>query len=158
MRMIRRIVCLPITIVLLLVIGCADPEKELANKILRMPIEQRAGELSQLSAKQQVDVYLYVYRRTEPPVILAGELAKNWRATLPSITSRLENEQNETSIAALMLALSAVSSQYCSLAERNDVLAVAQQAVSRIGPPYRDLAERQLSLMKHPEKQLPPCR
>jgi len=56
-----------------------------------------------------------------------------------------------------MLALSAISSQYCSLAERNDVLVVAKQAVSRIGPPYRDLADRQLNLMKHPEKQLPPC-
>ena len=154
---IRRTVCLMIPTVLLTVVGCADPDKKLADKILTMHFDQRAVELSHLSGEQQVDLYLYVYRRTEPPVILAGELANNWRTTLPSITSRLENEQNETSTAALMLALSAISSQYCSLAERSDVLAVARQAVSRIGPPYRDLAERQLNLMKHPEKQLSPC-
>lgn len=152
-----RIVSLQIAILLLIAIGCANPEKKLADRVIRMPFEQRAVELSHLSGKEQVDLYLYIYHRTEPPVILAGELAKNWRTTLPSITSRLENEQNESSTAALMLALSAISSQYCSLAERYNVLAVAQQAVSRAGPPYKDLADRQLYLMKYPEKQLPPC-
>jgi len=57
---IRRIVCLPISIVFLIVIGCSDPDKELANKILRMPLEQRAVELSRLSGNQQVDIYLHL--------------------------------------------------------------------------------------------------
>lgn len=154
---VQRIVSLPILIVLLIVTGCTNPDKELADRILRTPREQRGLELSRLSGERQVDTYLYIYRRTEPPVILAGELAENWRTTLPSITSRLGKEANETSTVALMMALSAISSQYCSVADRKDVLTVAQQAVSRIGPPYKDLAERQLNRMEHPEKQLPPC-
>jgi hypothetical protein len=144
-------------VALLTVVGCGNPDAELTHQILNMPVEQRGVALSRLPGEKQVAVYLYAYNRTEPPVILAGELADNWRTTLPSITARLAREDKETSAVGLIMILSAISSQYCSLADRNDVLAVARQAVSKIGPPHRELAERQLNRMEHPEKQLSPC-
>jgi hypothetical protein len=148
----------PLWTILLISGGCKNPDKELATEILNLPREQRGVALSRLSGEKQVDVYLYGYRRMEPPVILAGELADNWRTTLQPITDRLAREDNETSAVSLIMILSAISSQYCSLANRDDVLAAATQALSKIKPPYSELAERQLRLMKTPEKQLPPCR
>jgi hypothetical protein len=148
----------PLWIILLIFSGCTNPDKELTNEILNKPREQRGVALSRLSGEKQVDVYLYAYRRMEPPVILAGELADNWRTTLQPVTVRLAREDNETSAVGLMMILSAISSQYCSLAKRDDVLTAATEAISKIRQPYSELAERQLRLMKTPEKQLPPCR
>lgn len=138
--------------------GCANPDKELTRELLSLPVEQRAQALSKFPAEKQLDLYMYAYNRMEPPVILAGEVARNWQTTLPVIKSRISTEKSDHLLAGLMMILSAMSSQYCSLAKRDDVLAVASQAVSKIGPPYRDLARKQLNEIRHPENQLPSCR
>jgi hypothetical protein len=137
--------------------GCADPTRKLTYEIVRTPPEQRATALSRLPAERQLDVYEYAYRRMEPSVILAGEVASNWRTTLPVITDRLARNNSEQSLVGLMMILSTVSSQNCSLAKRNDTLLAASQAVSKISPPYRELAERQLKKIKNPDSDLPPC-
>jgi hypothetical protein len=137
--------------------GCADSTRRLTYEIVSTPPEQRATVLSRLPAEKQLDVYEYAYRRMEPSVILAGEVASNWRTTLPAITDRLARNDSEQSLVGLMMILSAVSSQNCSLAKRNDTLLAASQAVSKISPPNRELAERQLKKIKNPDRDLPPC-
>jgi hypothetical protein len=128
------------------------------REIVKMPHEQREVVLSKLTGEEQIEVYLYAYTRMEPPVILAGEMASNWPSTLPVIAKRLKTEESETSLVGLMMVLSAISSHFCSLETNNDVLEGASQVVTKIKPPYRELADKQLKEMKEPNRQLPLCR
>lgn len=143
----------------LLLLSCdPPPERSTALRILEMPTEQRLRAMSELPPEKQVDVFLYAYTSVEPPKILAGEVAQNWKVTLPVIKDRLAKESRESYLDGLMLTLSAISARYCSLADRTDVLLVASRAVEKIGPPYRELADEQLARLKQPSADLPPCR
>jgi hypothetical protein len=157
MKMLRILDFLLRCIFLYSIGGCANPDRDLTREVIRLPVEERGQALSKFPAEKQLDLYMYAYTRMEPPVILAGEVASNWQTTLPVIKARLSTERYDHSLAGLMMILSAISSQYCSLAKRDDVLAVASQAVNKIEPPYRDLANEQLNQLMHPGKQLPPC-
>jgi len=152
------LICSCLGLFLTLISGCSNPDKEAAWEIIKMPTEQRGPALSRLAPEKQVDVFLYAYTQIEPPRILAGEVASNWKSTLPVVKNRLVSETNPPMLAGLMMILSAVSANYCALSEREDVLTAASQAVNKLGAPYRDLAEKQLKEIAHPEKQLPPCR
>lgn len=142
----------------LLLIGCEAPERVVTLRIIKLPAEQRLAAMSDLPAEKQVDVFLYAQSRVEPPISLAGEVAHNWRSTLPVIRDRLATESREDHLAGLMLALSAISSTFCSVSDRSDVIIAASAAVEKIGPPHRELAEEQLKRVKYPSAVLPPCR
>jgi hypothetical protein len=142
----------------LIVSGCRNPAKEATLEIIRMPAQQRERALSQLSPEQQLDVYVYADTKIDPPLILAQEIASNWKSTLPPVKNRLESETDGATLAGLVMILSAVSTDHCSLADREDVLSAASRAIAKIGIPYRELAEKQLREIAHPDNQLPPCR
>ena len=155
----RRLTSLCMCIVVLpaWISGCSNPDKEAAREIIRTPREQRGQALSRLSPEKQVDVFVYADTKVEPAVILAGEVARNWKSTLPIVKQRLASETDARTLAGMMMILSATSAQYCSLSGREDILSVASQAVSKIDPPYRDLADKQLKEITHPQNQLPFC-
>lgn len=145
-------------VLLALISGCSDPDRETAWKIIKMSPEQRIQALSRLAPEKQVDIFVYAYTRIEPPTILAGEVASNWKSTLPVVKQRLTSETDDRILAGMMMILSATSAQYCSLSDREDVLSAASQAANKIGAPYRDLAEKQLEKITHPQNRLSPCR
>jgi hypothetical protein len=144
-------------VLLTLISGCSNPDKEAAWEIIRTPSEQRGQALSRLTPEKQVDIFVYADTKIEPPLILAGEVASNWKSTLPVVKQRLASETDSRILAGMMMILSATSSQYCSLSDREDVLSAASQAVNKIGAPYRDLAEKQLKEITHPQNRLSPC-
>ncbi len=144
-------------VLLALISGCSNPDKEAAWAIIRTPSEQRGQALSRLTPEKQVDIFVYADTKIEPPLILAGEVASNWKSTLPIVKQRLASETDSRILAGMMMILSATSSQYCSLSDREDVLSAASQAVNKIGAPYRDLAEKQLKEITHPQNRLSPC-
>jgi hypothetical protein len=154
-----RLTSLSICLVVLVasISWCSNPDKEAAWEIIKTPQEQRGQALSKLSPEKQVDVFVYADTKIEPPVILAGEVASNWKSTLPVIKQRLVSETDGGTLAGMMMILSAVSAQYCSLSGREDVLSVASQAVDKIDAPYRDLAKKQLREITHPQNQLSRC-
>jgi hypothetical protein len=80
----------------------------------------------------------------------------NWKADLPIVKQRLASD-SDGRLAQLMPVLVAISSNYCSLAERKDVLSLVSQAIPRMGDLYRASAEEDLKRIVHPTKQLPPC-
>jgi hypothetical protein len=141
-----------------IIVGCTTPVGKKTREIVKMSHEQREVALSKLTGEEQIEIYLYAYNRMEPPVILAGEMASNWPSTLPVIAKRLKTEESETSLVGLMMILSTISSHFCSLETNNGVLASASYAVTKIRPPYRELADQQLKEMKEPNRQLPQCR
>jgi hypothetical protein len=144
-------------VLLALILGCSNPDKEAAWAIIRTPSEQRGQALSRLTPEKQVDIFVYADTKIEPPLILAGEVASNWKSTLPIVKQRLASETDSRILAGMMMILSATSSQYCSLSDREDVLSAASQAVNKIGAPYRDLAEKQLKEITQPQNRLSPC-
>jgi hypothetical protein len=140
-----------------LVGGCATPERQLTREIIETPVDKRASVLARFPADKQLDIFMYAYTKMEPPRILAGELASNWRTTLPVVKAHLMTDTDEVTLSGMMMILSAVSSQYCSLEDRSDILTAASQAVGKIRAPHRELAEQQLKQIAHPEMHLPPC-
>jgi hypothetical protein len=145
--------CVPLA----LASGCSYPDKEAAWEIIKMPPEQRGQALSRLSPEKQINIFVYANTKIEPPLILAGEVASNWKSTLPVVKQRLASETDARTLAGMMMILSVVSANYCSLSNREDVLSAASQAVNKLGEPYRDLAEKQLKEIAHPLNRLPPC-
>jgi hypothetical protein len=69
----------------------------------------------------------------------------------------MDTETNDNILSEYMMILEFISLDQCSFAERQDILDVAGRAVSRIHPPFRELAERQLQEIMKPKKKLPPC-
>lgn len=53
--------------------------------------------------------------------------------------------------------LVAISNDYCSLAERKDVLALVSQAIPRMGPLYQRSAEEDLKRITRPTQRLSSC-
>jgi hypothetical protein len=109
-----------------------------------------------MSPKKQLDVYMAAAMKLEPPIPYQGYLAANWRTVLPVVKERLASE-SDGRLAALMPILVIISGNFCSLAERNDVLSLISQAIPRVGELYRASVEEDLRKIAHPTKQLTPC-
>lgn len=153
----RVLILSAVSVLSAMVGGCSSPDERLARSVIRMTPEKRRATFSHLSPETEIYVYTYGYTRNEPPVILASEIAPNWKSVLPVLSVRLQSEHSEAALAGLLMILPVISEHYCSLSERNDVLSAAYGATARLGPPYRELAERQIEEISHPGTGLPPC-
>jgi hypothetical protein len=147
----------------LLLVACPrtarrDPIAERAEAIVHMPSEERRQAVSGLRPDEQLDVYMYAYTKMEPPKVLASEVASSWKTVLPILESRTTSETSSRKLAGLIMIFAAISYNECSLAGQQDVLATTSEAVTKISPPFRKVAEEQLREIAHPTKQLPPCR
>lgn len=147
-----------VLIVFSAVSGCSSSEEKLAKSVVKMSADERSQTLSRLSPETQLYIYTYAYTRNEPPIILAKEIAADWKSVLPVLEARLKSENNETVLAGLIMILPVISANYCTLSGREDVLSAAAQAAAKLGPPYRELAEKQVEEIRHLDTNLPTCR
>jgi len=127
-----------------------------ARAIFRMSEEQRKQSFAELSPNKQVDVYIAGATRFEPPIPFQGYLAANWKSVLPVVKERLASE-SDGRLATLMPILVVISQNYCSLADREDVLSEVSKAIPRMGDHFRASTEEDLREITHPIKKLPPC-
>jgi len=137
--------------------GCSSPDEKLARSVIRMTPEERRATLSHLRPETEIYVYTYAYTRNEPPLILASEIAPDWKSVLPVLSVRLKSERNEAILAGLIMVLPVISEHYCSLSGRDDILSAASQAATKLEPPYRELADKQIEEIRRPDAKLPPC-
>src|SRR5260370_5872714 len=129
----------------------------MAGAILGMRKEQGQRASGKFPRKKQVEVYRGEGQNLEPPIPFQGYLAPNWKSVLPIVNQRLALE-SDGRLAALMPILVVISEHYCSLTERDDVLAEVSNAIPRMGEFYRTTAEEDLRKIAHPAKELPACR
>lgn len=137
--------------------GCTNPDAEQARAIIRMSPQQRREAFAGLPPSKQLDVYLYAATKVEPGLIFSDDVAANWRSVLPVLKERLASESNEKSRLQLIWLLAAISDNYCSLAERKDVLGVASQATAAMGELRKTSADEALRKIANPPKQLSEC-
>jgi hypothetical protein len=137
--------------------GCNDAEAKQARGIIQLPSEQRRQALAQLAPDKQLDVYLYAATRTEPPLILAAELASNRPSILPNVKERLAAEVDDRRFVQLMQILVAISASDCSLEKRKDILGIVELALPKMREDNRQQADHLLEAITHPVRQLPPC-
>ena len=123
---------------------------------MRMSAEERQTAFANMPPSKQLDVYMAGATKFGPPIMFQYYVAANWKADLPIVKERLASE-SDGRLAQLMPILVAVSNNYCSLAERKDVLSLVSQAIPRVGEPYRASVEEDLRKIAHPTKQLTPC-
>ncbi len=123
---------------------------------MRMSALERKQAFASMSPIKQMDVYMAAATKLEPPIPYQGYLGANWKSVLPLVKERLASE-SDGRLAVLMPILVIISDNYCSLAERKDVLSLVSQAIPRMGDLYRASAEEDLKRIVHPTKQLPPC-
>ena len=138
--------------------GCLPPldsDGQQALAIARMPAEEAQRAINKLSPDKQVDVYLAGGTQVEPPLMLQGYLAPNWRAVLPVVKARLASASSAR-VFELSNLLLIISQNFCSLAERDDVLSAVSAAGPRAGP-YRTSVEEDLKKILQPAKKLPTC-
>jgi len=138
--------------------GCSkDPIHQEARRIVELSTEQRRAALRALPPEKQLDIDMDAATRFEPPFILAYDIAHNWRSILPLLPSRMTSEADDNKLLEYTNILFAVAIEHCSLANQRNIVAVAEQTVTRIQPPLRAVAEKLLSEITHPTKTLQPC-
>jgi hypothetical protein len=127
---------------------------------MEMSPQQRREAFAGMPPNKQLDVYLYGSLRFEPGLMFSDEVASNWKSVLPVVKERLASESthNEDRTQLLWL-LATISQNYCSLADRKDVLTAASQAIAGMDNAHRQYAEEPLNRISHPtnNKQLPSC-
>lgn len=136
--------------------GLMDSDVRQAKAIMKLPEEQRPQAFAKMAPNKQLDVYLAGATKIEPPTMLQGYLAANWKSILPVVKERLASE-SDGRLAQLTPVLVAISDSYCSLANRVDVLSAVSQAIPRMAEYYQVAAEEDLKNISQPAKRLPPC-
>jgi hypothetical protein len=137
--------------------GFPDSDTRQAKALMRMSGQERQRAFANLQPNKQLDVYMAGATKFGPPIMFEYYVAANWKAVLPSVKERLVSESDRR-LAALMPILVVISDNFCSLAERDDVLSLVSQATPRVGELYRASVEEDLRKIAHPTKQLPPCK
>jgi hypothetical protein len=136
--------------------GRMDSDVRQAKAIMRMPENQRQQAFDKITPSKQLDVYLAGATKVEPPIMLQGYLAANWRAVLPVVKERLASE-TDARLAQLTPVLVIISDSYCSLADRVDVLSAVSAAIPRMAEYNQVAAEQDLRNISQPAKRLTPC-
>ena len=142
----------------LAVSGCSwivDSDVKQAQAIVKLPEWQRQDALAKMPPNKQMDVYL-AGATADPPMVLQGYVAANWKTVLPAVKERLATESGGR-LAQLTPLLVTISDSYCSLADRVDVLTAVSQAIPRMAEYYQVAAEEDLRKISTRAKRLPPC-
>jgi hypothetical protein len=132
-----------------------DADVRQAQAIVKLPEWQRQGALAKMPAIKQMDVYL-AGATADPPMVLQGYVAANWKVVLPVVKERLATE-SDGRLAQLTPLFVTISDSYCSLADRVDVLTAVSQAIPRMAEYYQVAAEEDLKKISASAKRLPPC-
>jgi hypothetical protein len=135
--------------------GCG-PDARQARAMRQITPQQRREAFASMPPEKQLDVYL-ISAGGEPGHIFSYDLASNWKSVLPVLKQRLSSQRGEAERVQLLWLLAAISENYCSLAERKDVLDAASRAVASMGASSKQYAQEPLRRVIHPTKQLPPC-
>ena len=135
--------------------GCG-PDAKQARAMRQITPQQRREAVASMPPEKQLDVYL-IAAGGEPGHNFSYDLASNWKSVLPALKQRLASQPGEAERVQLLWLLAAISENYCSLAERKDVLDAASRVVASMGASNKQYAEEPLRRVIHPTKQLPPC-